>query len=79
MPRLSPRDRVAREIRSLAEASDRIDPNLKRFLECPKLQRASAALGAAAAALSRGRQHSAFTAATFTPLHAPPGWLPPII
>lgn len=74
------RDRVIRELQEIAAGRPTTsDGNFKRFRECEQLQKASGAIGAATAALAERRHVGAFTAATHTPLCAPPGWLPPPI
>lgn len=82
MGRRPSRERVIRELQAIVREEEKAtnEQNLKRFSECQLLQQASRQLGNAIDRLNdRQSRHSAFTAATFTPMEAPPGWLPPPI
>lgn len=75
------RDAAIEAIR-VAATEERFTPeetDYHRFLECQQLQQASSILANACAELDASRRATAFTARTFTPLHPPPGWLPPPI
>jgi hypothetical protein len=81
MATASERDRVLQELETVAAGERSTDLDLyQAFTKCKKLQKPSAILARACEQLDvDGRHVGAFTAATSTPLQAPPGWLPPPI
>lgn len=71
-------EQALEEIRARADAAGKNnDPEYQRFLQCPEKRKASTILGYAAERLAAKRVSSAFRAATWTPLPAPSGLLPP--
>lgn len=81
MTSASERDRVLQELEAVAAGERGADQDLYRaFAKCKELQEPSNIFARACERLDEGERHyGAFTAATSTPLLAPPGWLPPPI